>query len=42
LSLLWATLLDAWVKSRFIAAFASIFGNPPPQAAPLGANAAAK
>lgn len=42
LSLLWAMLLDPWVKSRLIASVASIFVDAPPQAAPLGANAAAK
>jgi O-antigen/teichoic acid export membrane protein len=42
LSLLWAMLLDPWVKSRIITAAASIFVDRPPQAAPLGASAAAK
>jgi hypothetical protein len=42
LSLLWATLLDSWLKGRIIAALASMLGDRPPKAAPLGANAAAK
>jgi O-antigen/teichoic acid export membrane protein len=42
LLLMWVMLLDAWVKTRLIAALASILGSPPPQAIALGANAAAK